>query len=192
MKYLTVLVTVLFLSACGDDNFINMCGAEVDPGPFEIRSDLFCQAVRITEHAVNRRRLLTLDLYECMRNKDLKVKYLPPPRPKGESGGSLRGLYYSDRSIELWPDSGDENKYTPWGLCIEMYYVLGHELLHFLAEEELSERDKGKTHDIPDLFLQGAWEIGLYSKLAAEFDIWIDINEMCVKNFGDPKEEEID
>lgn len=182
MRFLLILI---LLSSCGYDDsntytalkpgYVEICGVYVyGTESFAVDDDMFC-AVLDQTNALLRDHGYATDLRTLVAQKYLAVEFSTEPRPVFTSGRIVRGLYLNCY-ITIYP-RGEENSF---GLCMEMYCVFGHELLHFVAEEGLGGRFAGLDHDIPELFASSVDE----NDESVELDMYMYTYSMCGRVFG--------
>lgn len=182
------VLTLVLLSGCGYDSntyktlkpgYVQICGVYVyGKESFAVDDDMFC-AVLDTTNTLIRDHGYSIKLRTLAAQKYLVVEFSTEPRPVLSDGHIVRGMY-SNRYITIYPEV-EENSY---GLCMEMYYVFGHELLHFVAEEGLGGRFAGLNHDIPELFVTTADE----RDHSVELGMYLYTYSMCREAFGYQKD----
>jgi hypothetical protein len=181
MKYFyPILFTLLSGCAMGDDiecDFVSE-GLCVDEGDYYIDTEMVYRTINFTEMAVNKF-YPGLNLGDLLDKYNVKVKYISKEEMKREHHPSARGIYYSNgHAIYVaQPDRWDED----WQLCVENYYVLGHELEHFIFEEYLDGSEEDSFDHNTDLFLDWVFqdEENRVSTESAEFYIYMDVLYRC-------------
>ena len=177
-KLFLFLCMSLFCISCGDDiqcRFMtnNLC---VDSNGYYIDTEMVYQTINVVENAVNRF-YPGLDLPWYIKDRDLKVKYISKEEMERDEPGAS-GYYTSDNRIYIsYPDVwSDEIK-----LCQRLYYVLGHELLHFVHQEYLGWSDEDNVEHDTMLFFEWAAknQTQLDFTVIAEYYVEIDMRDLC-------------
>ena len=170
----------LLLSSCamGDDIQCLFVTNElcVDPGGYSIDTEMIYDMVNITEAAVNKF-YPGLNLPDLIKENDVKMKYISKQEMIENHSENVRGVYYRNgKAIYIVYPNFWDNEVV---LCLENYYVPGHELLHFIFEEYLGgSEDDGFNHN-SDLFVQWSDNNEASYISTAEYYIYTDIDNLC-------------
>lgn len=142
-------------------------GMEIDPEMVEF-------AINSTEKAFNKMFWDSkIDLKALMKKADIFTFYTPYDDPDIVG---FRGKYknYPFYRIQMaYGESGDD--------CLNRYYVLGHELLHFIADNYLHvSGEDNSTHHVDKVFFY--WATTPQMPEFAEYYLFQDVTERCKGN----------
>lgn len=149
------------------------CGTEVpnsiylDDGGYDISEEMVGFVIDEVEYQFSRY-YGRPDIRRLANKVGLSIYY------SQEEPEEYRGIYYYDgNKIEIRPGQIE----NPVDFCVEKYYVLGHELMHFLAENYLHL--VGVGHDVPNVFLSWAYHNDLSFEETAELYVYVNIRSRC-------------
>lgn len=178
MRFILLLVV---LAGCGHvDAFV--CDGEMVSelclykGDFDINSAAITDTIEIVQEVVSTE-YPGLDLPYMLGAYDVFAKY----KSRDAMPGGARGIYrFVDHrilvnGIESLGESGEANL-----ICREHYYVLGHEMLHFIIDEYLDASYEANSWHTHPFFIQ-ADEDGNYPGIAetVEGRIYIGVIRLC-------------
>jgi hypothetical protein len=175
MKNLLIFCAI-FLSACvmAEDTaeHFSIGGMDIYPDEYNISQARIIEVIIEVEQAFNEF-FPGLNLLDLIEEERLYVYYFD----FGDDN-KYRGLYYSkDNTIHL--DYPEELLDRPEAMCMENYYVLGHEMMHFVTLRYLNE--KSREHDNPNIWIQWGVDVGqvketaeyvFYSQMAISCGLW--------------------
>ena len=177
MNRLLLALAFIFANGCVTEGYqenylvvdglaiVGVYGADISAYTPQAVSDL----LTVVENAVNARfdRHEQLDIRALIEATGLEVHVYPYERM------SVAGAYTAgDNRIML---SASLDTESPSTVCQQAYYVLGHELLHFVDRHYVGNTQGGHG---PELFFWSCTEHRCY-QVTAEYDIWMHYAHVC-------------
>lgn len=166
-------VALCLLSACGTP------GLTVIKNGHDI-SDAFIQKAFYYD-SKNHYRIFTkvVNYLDLARQNGLQIEFVD--KPLMVDGQSVRGVTYSDNTIQIaYPGPA-----TDQANCMDTYYVLSHELLHFAcANGAYGDCNKHNNHDhmVPYVFVEWGLKVESIANETIEYWSYFDfLNNECKK-----------
>jgi hypothetical protein len=169
----------IFLIGCGNSvvDSLTVCDFVVDElcvdtnGYPNVTSDLVDFTIKSTATAFNNYldsiNSGEISLAELIKEYGLMLEFVDPAAIP-----EYRGVYLYSEKIKV--RVVDEEQ------CLDIYYVLGHELLHFASRYALfSGVEKNGKHNVPGIFVQWAIDNGEDYTQTAEWVIFTDVLKRC-------------
>ena len=105
------------------------------------------------------------------------MKYISEKEMKDKHDPEASGVYYIGENVIYiaYPDSWLEERF----LCINNYYILGHELEHFIFEYYLKGNDEDNQNHNSKIWLIWALKNGSSLYTCSEYYIYTDVDDEC-------------
>lgn len=160
MKWLIVLILI----GCGREETkcnLEVYGTCVWTNGYELSEERLLWELQEVETDVNRF-YPGLDLYSLNSDHNLTITFVPP------ESMNARGLYNNGNVKVHIVDEEDSAR------CMETYYVMGHEVLHFVAEFYLGvSNEQNAAHNVSGIFIRGRFVD------TAEYWIYVNTQTYC-------------
>jgi hypothetical protein len=159
-----IVLAVLIVSACGADCDFVTSGLCVVTNGYAIKTRQLDAAITLTQDHFNDDCSKGIDLVSLLDEYGVTMEFVEQITDKGKHPLGIYNTGTYDIGIEYnvyFATSDDPmvlEHTMEWRTkhdCIEMYRVVGHEVLHFIAQIVLDETDRNYDHSVPGFWSQG-------------------------------------
>jgi hypothetical protein len=170
MKNMFIVALSILSSACGKhvtcDFFVY--GACVSIQDYPVTEEMVQQALDMTEASVNEV-YPGLNMVEYIQAHPLTIEAVDSEEIPGLRGRNI----LNNIKVHYINESAENN-------CMEFVYVLGHELLHYVAQHHIYTTVRlNQQHMVPYLFVDWCLSNMMHSRSCAEHDVWMDSKDYC-------------
>ena len=180
IKFFVLILGVFLSTSCSftkediSDKYLNVDGLEIigmeNVSLSGYDEELIKDLIQNVNDAINKY-YPGLNLKSLMQYYHLRVQVYPTDRM------SVGGLYMrGNQTIMLSAPDGSWNSNQQ---CLQMYYTLGHELIHFVDYAYLN--NENSEHNTKNLFFLGCSTSSEYIN-TSEYDIWATYADICNYN----------
>lgn len=184
-KYLILLV----LASCGDvgikynpkptKNVFMVNGLVVVPDEYALSPQMVEEVLIQVENVIRSKYDIIFELEELIKEEGLSVIMV-----KAEYMPNDRGIYYDNEITNMKSNMilvrvpTNENEAEN---CVDAYYVMGHEIIHFVEHKFLCDYMDVEAcdHLFPNLFVDWAYKNKVSPMMTAEFWLYDYIKDLC-------------